>query len=92
MRLVAMFVSGLMFGLGIHLSGLFNPSKVRNFFNITGQWDPSLGITIACAVLVTWIGYRLVLRPKTPGGRESGDRDGRLGPTPSKKTTVRSDS
>lgn len=64
MRIVVSFVAGLMFGLGLLVSGLVNPAKVRNFFDFTGQWDPSLGITIATAVLVAWIGYRLVLKRK----------------------------
>lgn len=64
MRVVVSFVAGLIFGLGLLVSGLLNPIKVRSFFDFTGQWDPSLGITIATAVLVAWIGYRLALRRK----------------------------
>jgi len=56
---------GLIFGLGITVSGMGNPAKVINFFDITGSWDPSLALVMAGALMVTFIGYRIVLpRPK----------------------------
>lgn len=56
---------GLIFGTGIALSGMANPAKVLNFFDIAGTWDPSLAFVMGAALLVTAIGYRFVLkRPK----------------------------
>lgn len=56
---------GLIFGTGIALSGMANPAKVLNFFDIAGTWDPSLAFVMAGALVVTSIGYRFVLkRPK----------------------------
>lgn len=66
MQILATFVSGLLFGLGLCVSGLVNPAKVQNFLDIAGAWDPSLLITMATAVLVTGLGYRLVFARGTP--------------------------
>ncbi len=58
-------VIGLVFGTGIALSGMANPAKVLNFFDVAGTWDPSLLVVMASAFVVTAIGYRFVLkRPK----------------------------
>lgn len=57
---------GLVFGAGIALSGMANPAKVLNFFDIAGTWDPSLAFVMGGALLVTAIGYWLVLRRSTP--------------------------
>ncbi|MEB8385787.1 YeeE/YedE family protein [Rhodobacteraceae bacterium KMM 6894] len=66
MRLIATYLIGLIFGLGISISGMANPAKVLNFFDITGAWDPSLAFVMGGAVVVTFIGYRLVLGRGTP--------------------------
>ncbi len=65
MRLISAYLVGLIFGLGISISGMGNPAKVVNFFDFAGQWDPSLAFVMAGALLVTFLGYRWVLpRPK----------------------------
>ena len=56
------FLAGTVFGLGLGTSQMTNPEKVLGFLNITGAWDPSLLLTMASAIVVTSIGYRLVLR------------------------------
>lgn len=66
MPLVAALLAGLIFGAGIALSGMINPDKVLNFFDLAGQWDPSLAFVMAGALAVTLIGYRLVLRQTRP--------------------------
>lgn len=64
-RLVMTYLVGVVFGVGISISGMSNPAKVLNFFDIAGTWDPSLVFVMGGAVIVTFIGYRLVLsRPK----------------------------
>lgn len=60
MKIAAAFVIGLVFGLGITVSGMINPSKVLNFFDIAGAWDPSLALVMASALTITALGYRLV--------------------------------
>lgn len=65
MKLVAGYLVGLVFGLGIAVSGMINPAKVLNFFDVAGSWDPSLAFVMGGAVLVAFVGYRLVLgRPR----------------------------
>ena len=64
-RIVFAGLIGLVFGTGIALSGMANPAKVLNFFDLFGTWDPSLAFVMGGALLVTAIGYRFVLkRPK----------------------------
>ena len=67
MRLISIFAIGLIFGVGISISGMANPAKVINFFDIAGSWDPSLMFVMGGALITTFIGYRLVLpRPSGP--------------------------
>ncbi|GAB4382358.1 DUF6691 family protein [Albidovulum sp.] len=66
MRLIFAWATGLVFGLGIALSGMMNPAKVLNFFDIAGMWDPSLAFVMGGAVTVAFIGYRLVWRRGGP--------------------------
>ncbi len=58
---------GAIFGLGIALSGMINPGKVLNFFDVFGTWDPSLILVMGGALVTAAIGYRLVFaRRETP--------------------------
>lgn len=66
MQAVATWLTGLIFGIGIAVSGMMNPAKVLNFFDIAGSWDPSLAFVMGGAVTVTALGYRLVLRRPAP--------------------------
>jgi uncharacterized membrane protein YedE/YeeE len=66
MRLVSAYLIGLVFGIGISISGMANPAKVLNFFDVAGSWDPSLILVMSGALVVTFIGYQLVLRRPAP--------------------------
>jgi len=66
MKLVLTYLVGLVFGLGISISGMANPAKVLNFFDIAGTWDPSLVFVMGGAVVVAGIGYQLVFRRGRP--------------------------
>ncbi|ORE92616.1 DUF6691 family protein [Acuticoccus yangtzensis] len=66
MRLALGFLSGLVFGLGLVLSGMSNPAKVLNFLDLAGTWDPSLAFVMAGATVTAFIGYRLVWRRGAP--------------------------
>ncbi len=66
MHLLTTFLIGLIFGLGIVISGMANPAKVLNFFDIAGTWDPSLMFVMGGALVTTAIGYRLVFSLTTP--------------------------
>lgn len=61
MKHLSTYLIGLIFGIGIFVSGMANPAKVLNFFDFAGAWDPSLAFVMGGAVVVTFIGYRLVL-------------------------------
>jgi hypothetical protein len=65
-RIVSSFAIGLVFGIGILVSGMANPAKVLNFFDIAGTWDPSLAFVMGGALVVTAIGFRLVLSRSHP--------------------------
>ena len=66
MRLIAAYLIGLVFGTGIAISGMMNPAKVLNFFDIAGTWDPSLIFVMGGALVTTFIGYRLVFGRDAP--------------------------
>jgi uncharacterized protein len=66
MRLITAWAIGLIFGLGISLSGMANPAKVLNFFDIAGTWDPSLALVMGGALATAFVGYRLVFRRTAP--------------------------
>ena len=57
-HLLALF-AGLIFGLGLVISGMSNPLKVQNFLDIFGPWDPSLAFVMGGAVIIAAVGYRL---------------------------------
>lgn len=65
-RLPATLGSGLIFGLGLSLSGMLDPVRVRGFLDVTGAWDPSLMFVLGGAVTVSAIGYRIARRLPKP--------------------------
>lgn len=66
MRFLLIYLAGLMFGVGIAISGMMNPAKVLNFFDVAGTWDATLLVVMVSALVVTAIGYRLVFRRARP--------------------------
>jgi len=60
MKLFYAITTGLIFGVGIAVSGMMDPAKVLNFFDVAGTWDPSLAFVMGGALSVTFVGYRLV--------------------------------
>jgi uncharacterized membrane protein YedE/YeeE len=60
------FGCGLIFGLGLWLSGMIRPSKVIAFLDLSGNWDPSLLLVMASAMTVYAITWRAVARRKAP--------------------------
>lgn len=57
MQVVMAFVTGLIFGLGLILSGMTDPTKVIGFLDLAGNWDPSLAFVMGGAVLVGSIAF-----------------------------------
>lgn len=66
MKLLLTYLIGLIFGVGISVSGMSNPAKVLNFFDIAGNWDPSLAFVMGGALMTTFIGYKLVFGRLSP--------------------------
>jgi hypothetical protein len=66
MRFLSAFLIGMIFGTGIAVSGMINPAKVLNFFDLAGTWDPSLAFVMAGALAVAIPGYRLTLARPAP--------------------------
>jgi len=66
MRLLSTYLFGLIFGVGISISGMANPAKVLNFFDIAGTWDPSLIFVMGGALVTTFVGYKLVFGRSAP--------------------------
>lgn len=64
-RNIAALLSGLIFGLGLLLSGMGNPAKVQNFLDFFGQWDPSLALVMGGAIAVGLIAFTWAKRQKT---------------------------
>ena len=52
MKVVMALLAGLVFGIGLNLSGMTDPGKVISFLDLAGTWDPSLAFVMAGAVLV----------------------------------------
>jgi uncharacterized membrane protein YedE/YeeE len=53
-------ICGFIFGLGLCLSGLADPSVVQGFLDVAGAWNPALLFVMGAGLTVTLIGYRLV--------------------------------
>lgn len=59
MQLISIFLLGLVFGLGLILSGMTDPGKVIGFLDLSGSWDPSLGLVMGAAVVVSFIAFQV---------------------------------
>jgi uncharacterized membrane protein YedE/YeeE len=64
MMALSAFGAGLLFGIGLWLSGMANPRKVQDFLDITGAWDPSLLLVMGGAVAVTLVAFPSLIRLK----------------------------
>lgn len=58
-------LAGLVFGIGLMLSGMANPAKVLGFLDLSGQWDPSLGLVMGGAVAVAAVVFALTRKRQT---------------------------
>jgi uncharacterized membrane protein YedE/YeeE len=65
-RLAVAYVSGVLFALGLGVSGMTHPSKVLGFLDFTGAWDPSLAFVMGSGVLVNFIFFRIAARRGAP--------------------------
>ena len=59
---LASLLAGLVFGLGLIVSGMANPAKVLGFLDLAGHWDPSLAFVMAGAIAVGAIAFAVANR------------------------------
>lgn len=60
MKNIITLLAGLIFGLGLIISGMTNPEKVIGFLDVTGQWDPSLMFVMLGGIAVAYVGFQFV--------------------------------
>jgi uncharacterized membrane protein YedE/YeeE len=65
MKRLSEFLAGLLFGIGLLLSGMTDPGKVIGFLDLSGAWDPSLALVMGGAVLVGIGAFALAKRRRT---------------------------
>ena len=64
MTVIVAAIVGLIFGLGLIVSGMANPQKVLGFLDLAGPWDPSLALVMGGAVAVGLLGFALARKRK----------------------------
>lgn len=57
MQIVMALMAGLIFGIGLIVSGMTNPAKVIGFLDLAGSWDPSLAFVMGGAILVGVVAF-----------------------------------
>ncbi|MCD5983349.1 MULTISPECIES: YeeE/YedE family protein [Pseudomonas] len=62
MRKLTALIAGLLFGLGLYFSGMTDPAKVLAFLDIAGDWDPSLALVMAGALLPASVAFQVAQR------------------------------
>lgn len=63
---LAALLAGILFGIGLAVSGMLIPDKVLNFLDIAGHWDPSLALVMGGALAITIPGYFVVTKRSKP--------------------------
>jgi hypothetical protein len=66
MKWLTLFLSGLLFALGLGIAGMTQPEKVIAFLDVFGNWDPSLIFVMGGAVGINMLLYRLTVRRPCP--------------------------
>ncbi len=66
MKSIISLLTGIMFGAGLCISGMVNPMKVINFLDISGTWDPSLGLVMGGGLTVMIIANLIGRRMNRP--------------------------
>jgi uncharacterized membrane protein YedE/YeeE len=63
---LAAFITGLLFGGGLTISGMVNPEKILSFLDVFGTWDPALIFVMLGALLITIPGFQWIQRKGQP--------------------------
>lgn len=62
MNILMALIVGLVFGIGLIVSGMTDPAKVIGFLDLAGNWDPSLAFVMGGAILVGLVAFRFAAR------------------------------
>ena len=62
MALLVSLLTGLVFGIGLIVSGMADPAKVLGFLDLAGAWDPSLAFVMAGAIVVSAVAFAMARR------------------------------
>lgn len=65
-QIFSAFIVGLIFGVGLIISGMTQPQKVISFLDVVGSWDPSLMFVMLSAIPVHFLSYRLITKMSSP--------------------------
>jgi uncharacterized membrane protein YedE/YeeE len=65
MHRISEFLIGLLFGVGLMLSGMTDPGKVIGFLDVTGLWDPSLALVMGGAIGVAFFAFAMAKKRNT---------------------------
>ena len=66
MKPVVALAAGMLFGMGLLLGGMTDPSKVIGFLDLAGRWDPSLAFVMGGALCVTFPTFQLLRSRSRP--------------------------
>jgi uncharacterized membrane protein YedE/YeeE len=66
MKIITPLLAGIIFGLGLLISGMNNPAKVRGFLDIFGDWQPALVAVMVAAIAIFAVAYALSNKMKQP--------------------------
>lgn len=66
MKAIVGLICGIVFGVGLAMSGMTDTAKVLGFLDVTGHWDPDLAFVMGGAVFVTLVGFRFIPKMKRP--------------------------
>jgi uncharacterized membrane protein YedE/YeeE len=66
MTMMTPLVTGIIFGLGLLISGMTNPAKVRGFLDVFGDWQPALIAVMASAIVIFAVAYYFSSNMKQP--------------------------
>jgi uncharacterized membrane protein YedE/YeeE len=69
-RIVASLLAGLVFGLGLLVSGMASPAKVLGFLDVAGAWDPSLALVMVGAIAVGLIAFKVARQRSCPSSAQ----------------------
>ncbi|MBI3898903.1 MAG: YeeE/YedE family protein [Gammaproteobacteria bacterium] len=64
--LLSALASGILFGLGLVISQMVDPAKIIGFLDITGEWDPTLAVVFAGALMVSIPAFHWILKRPHP--------------------------